>query len=78
VSAAYLPSLFTGHPISRSDGAEFLGNYVASTGHLVPAAHRRDVLRVFSAVMEWSVPPLTLVTTAVVTRRALRSASTGD
>jgi len=69
--AACLPIFFTGHRISRWEGGVFLGYYVAYTGYLVLAAQRHDALPVFSAVMLWFVIPLTAVTLAVVTYRAV-------
>ena len=51
----------------------FLGYYVAYAAYLVLAAQQHDALPAFSAVMEWFVLPLTVVTLGVVTWRAVRS-----
>jgi cation:H+ antiporter len=72
VCMACLPIFFTGHSISRWEGVVFLGYYVAYTGYLVLAAQQHDALPAFSAVMEWFVLPLTVVTLGVVLFRSLR------
>jgi cation:H+ antiporter len=51
----------------------FLGYYVAYVMYLVLAAQQHDALGKFSAVMLWFVIPLTVVTLAVVTWRALKA-----
>jgi cation:H+ antiporter len=66
VSVACLPIFFTGHSISRWEGMVFIGYYVAL------AAQQHDALPAFSAVMEWFVLPLTVITLGVVTWRAVR------
>ncbi|MBM3858228.1 MAG: calcium/sodium antiporter [Verrucomicrobia bacterium] len=73
VCVACLPIFFTGHSISRWEGAVFLGYYVAYTAYLILAAQQHDALPAFSAVMKWFVLPLTVVTLAVVTWRAVRA-----
>ena len=77
VSVACLPIFFTGHSISRWEGAVFLGYYVAYTAYVALAAQQHDALPAFSAVMEWFVLPLTVVTLAVVTWRALKARKQG-
>lgn len=75
VCVACLPIFFTGHSISRWEGAVFLGYYIAYTGYLVLAAQRHDALPAFSAIMLWFVIPLTVVTLGVVTWRSVRSSN---
>jgi cation:H+ antiporter len=72
VAAACLPILYTGHRISRWEGAVFLGYYVAYVAYLVLDAtahaslpHVRDAFTLF-------VMPLTVVTLAVLVGRARR------
>jgi cation:H+ antiporter len=72
VGVACLPIFFSGHKIARWEGAVFLGSYAAYTGYLVLAAQRHDALPVFSTVMLWFVIPLTAVTIAIVTYRAMK------
>lgn len=72
VCVACLPIFFTGHSISRWEGGVFLGYYVAYTAYLALAAQQHDALPAFSAVMEWFVLPLTVVTLGVVLYRSLR------
>jgi hypothetical protein len=73
VSVACLPIFFTGHSISRWEGAVFLGHYVAYVAYVVLAAQQHDALPAFSAAMEWFVIPLTVVTLGVVTWRSVLS-----
>ena len=75
VSVACLPIFFTGHSISRWEGAVFLGYYVAYTGYLVLAAQQHDALPVFSAMMLWFVIPLTVITLGVITWRTAQRRS---
>jgi cation:H+ antiporter len=71
VAIACLPIFFTGHCIQRWEGALFLGYYVAYTAYLLLAASDHDALPVFSRMMMGFVLPLTAITLAVVTLRAL-------
>ena len=75
VCVACLPIFFTGHSISRWEGAVFLGYYVAYTGYLVLATQRHAALPAFNAIMLWFVIPLTVVTLGVVLARALKKPS---
>ena len=73
VAAACLPIFFTGHLISRWEGGVFLAYYLAYTAYLVLAATRHDALPALSATMLYFVIPLTVLTLAVLTVRALRA-----
>ncbi|MEZ5967203.1 MAG: calcium/sodium antiporter [Planctomycetota bacterium] len=73
VAFACLPIFFTGHEIARWEGIVFLGYYVAYTTYLVLAATKHDGLESFSHVMAWYVLPLTGLTLAVTTFRAVRA-----
>lgn len=75
VGVACLPIFFTGHSISRWEGAVFLGYYVAYVAYVVLAAQQHDALPAFSAVMEWFVLPLTAVTVGVVLLRTLQASA---
>jgi len=68
-SIACLPIFFTGHKISRWEGALFLGYYIAFVSYLVLAARNHDSIPLFSAIMLWFVVPLTIVTIVVVQYR---------
>jgi cation:H+ antiporter len=72
VAIACLPIFFTGHIIARWEGFLFLGYYVAYTTYLVLQSTHHDMLSAFSEIMVVFVIPLTVVTLAVVTWRALR------
>ena len=71
---ACLPIFFTGHKISRWEGALFFGYYVAYITYLLLAAREHDALPMFSMIMLWFVVPLTVVTLMVVLYRSLRKA----
>ncbi len=73
VAVACLPVFFTGHVISRWEGAVFLGYYAAYTAYLVLDATEHDALPAYSAVMGWFVIPLTALTLAVVVYREWRA-----
>jgi cation:H+ antiporter len=73
VAVACLPIFFTGFRVARWEGAVFLGYYGAYMVYLLLDAVEHDALPVFSAVMLAFVVPLTVVTLALVTIRALRS-----
>lgn len=68
---ACLPVFFTGHKISRWEGAVFLGYYVIYTTYSVMAAKQHDALPLFSEVLLWFVLPLTLITFLVIFYRTM-------
>jgi cation:H+ antiporter len=72
VAVAALPIFFTGYCIQRWEGAVFLAYYVAYTAYLVLDAAEHEAVDAFGAAMTWFVLPLTALTLAVVTFRALR------
>jgi len=71
-AVACLPIFFTGYCIARWEGALFLGYYIAYTLYLILDAAGHDGLGAFRAAMTGFVIPLTAVTLAVVSLRALR------
>ena len=71
VAVATLPIAFTGYAIVRWEGAVFLAYYVAYLLYLVLDATAHAAVAPFSAAMTWFVLPLTGLTLAVVTWRAL-------
>jgi cation:H+ antiporter len=71
VALACLPIFFTGMSIDRWEGALFLGYYIAYTAYLVLAATQHDALPAFSSAMLMAVLPLTAVTLAVLSTKAL-------
>ncbi len=73
VAGACLPIFFTGHTISRWEGALFLGYYGAYTAYLILAATQHDALSTFSVAMGAFVLPLTLITLLVLAGRAWRT-----
>ena len=73
VALACLPIFFTGHTISRWEGGLFLLYYIAYTVYLVLDATQHDALHPFRTALVYFAIPLTIVTIAVVTARALRS-----
>lgn len=72
VTVACLPIFFTGNRISRTEGAMFVGYYVAYTAYLLLAAAEHDALAPFSLVMFGFVVPLTVVTVAGSVVRSVR------
>ncbi|BDG04842.1 calcium/sodium antiporter [Anaeromyxobacter oryzae] len=72
VAVACLPLFFTARTLARWEGGLFLGYYAAYTAYLVLAATEHDALPAFSRVMWLFVAPITIVTIAVVTVRAIR------
>jgi cation:H+ antiporter len=78
VSAACLPIFFTGYRIARWEGALFLAYYAGYTFYLILDAAEHDALPAFSAMMGLFVIPLTVVTLAVLTVRALKSKRAAD
>jgi cation:H+ antiporter len=77
-AVACLPIFFTGHRISRWEGALFLFYYAAYVGFLVLNAARHAALPYFSSAMLLFVMPLTAATLAVVLLRAVRERSSRD
>lgn len=69
---ACLPVFFTGHKISRWEGALFLGYFAAYTTYLIMEAKDHESLPMFSTIMMWFVIPLTLVTFVIVMYRIRR------
>lgn len=74
---ACLPIFFTGHRIARWEGALFLAYYAAYVLYLFLSAARRPSLAAFERAMLVYVIPLTAVTLATVTVRALRHGRAG-
>lgn len=72
VAVACLPIFFTGHKISRWEGAIFLAYYAAYTTHLVLAATVPSVTRTFAVVLLGFVLPLTTIGLAISVMRAVR------
>jgi cation:H+ antiporter len=66
VAFACLPVLFTGREIARWEGALFLLYYVAYAAFLILAATDHAALPRYSAVMQFFVIPLTVITLLVV------------
>lgn len=75
VAIACLPIFFTGHVISRWEGAVFLAYYAAYTLYLILAATRHDLLPAFSGFMIAFVIPLTVITLFVLVARTLTGRS---
>jgi cation:H+ antiporter len=72
-SVACLPVFFVGGRIERWEGALFVGYWAAYTAFLILDATDHDAAPAVSGFMLAFVVPLTLVTFAVVTWRALRA-----
>jgi cation:H+ antiporter len=72
VAGACLPIFFTGHLISRWEGALFLFYYVAYTGYLVLTATGNAFSDPFRDVMLFVVLPLTFLTLAVGVWRSVK------
>lgn len=70
VAVACLPLFFTGHAISRWEGAVFLAYYVFYATYLVLHASEHDLLPFLSTAMLSFVLPLTLITVLVVWMRS--------
>jgi len=77
VAVACLPIFFTGHTISRWEGALFLGYYVAYMSFLILSVTGHPGLPVFRMAMLGFAIPLTAVTLLVVSVRALRTRRNG-
>jgi len=71
VSVACLPIVFTGSRISRWEGALFFGYWLAYTAFVVLAATRHEALDALRTGLVWFALPLTTVTLAVVSVRAV-------
>jgi cation:H+ antiporter len=79
VAVATLPIFFTGHTISRWEGAVFLAYYVAYTAYLILDAAGHAALTTFGDAMVWFALPLTALTLLVLVVRALgRDKSSAD
>ncbi|GAA4018658.1 calcium/sodium antiporter [Actimicrobium antarcticum] len=72
VALACLPIFFTGHEISRWEGALFLGYYVVYMSFLLLAAQQHDAVATYGPVMLTVVLPLTALTLAVLAARHWR------
>jgi cation:H+ antiporter len=76
VALAALPIFFTGFVINRWEGAVFLAYYLAYVAYLILAATAHHARDEFAAAMGYFVLPLTALTLAVVSYRALRGKPT--
>ena len=72
VAVACLPIFFTGHLISRWEGALFLFYYAAYTAYLLLAAQQHHATAAYGSVMMSFVLPLTAVTLVVIAWREWR------
>lgn len=72
VAVASLPVFFTGYTIARWEGWVFFGYYIAYVAYLIMNATEYYLLPAFSSVMLLFVTPITALTLAVLTIRALR------
>jgi len=75
VSVACLPVFFSGHQLSRWEGALFIGYYVFYTTYLVMTATRHHGLIIFKAAIWFFVIPLTVLTLAVGVFRTRKAAA---
>jgi cation:H+ antiporter len=75
-AVACLPVFFTGHSISRWEGALFLVYYAAYTAFLILDASDHDSLPHLSLIMGAFVLPITALTLAVVSLRAWKKGRT--
>lgn len=66
-----LPIFFTGHRISRWEGAIFLSYYLAYIVYLILAAKQHHSLFMLTTAMLWFVIPLTVITFLIVMYREL-------
>ncbi|MFH1330571.1 MAG: calcium/sodium antiporter [Actinomycetota bacterium] len=76
VSFASLPIFFTGHRISRSEGALLLAAYAAYAAYLILQAEGHDAVPAFGRIMLAFVIPATVLTLSILTVRAWRSRAT--
>ncbi|RPI26702.1 MAG: calcium/sodium antiporter [Acidobacteria bacterium] len=65
VSVACLPVFFTGHKLSRWEGALFIGYYVLYSSYLVMTATKHHGIVIFKTAMWFFVIPLTVITLAI-------------
>ena len=72
VAVACLPIFFTGHRISRPEGALFFGYYISYTLYLILNATSHAAAGTFSTGMVYGVIPLTFVTLLILGMRATR------
>ncbi len=72
VAFACLPIFFTGHRISRGEGALFLGYYAAYTAVLLLTAQGHWALPLLAAALTFFVLPLTALTLGIFAWRAWR------
>ena len=72
VAIACLPIFFVGYRINRWEGALFLGYYIAYLTDLLLAAIGHQAQEGFRTAMFTIVIPLTVITLAVITVRAIR------
>lgn len=77
VAVACLPIFFTGHRISRGEGALFLGYYCAYTALLILQAKGHWALPVLGIALMVFVLPLTAITLGISTWRAWRANARG-
>ncbi len=77
VAVACLPIFFTGHVIARWEGALFFGYYIAYTAYLIAAETNPAMTKTLGRVMLWFVIPLTVITLAIGTIRAMRDPANG-
>ncbi|MFO7635593.1 MAG: hypothetical protein R6W76_23805 [Caldilinea sp.] len=77
VAVACLPIFFTGHMISRWEGAVFLGYYVAYTIYLLLDAADHQNVTQYREFMLLFVAPLTVITLAVSLGREIRQRRSG-
>ena len=70
-AVACLPVFFTGFRIARWEGALFLAYYLAYTGFLILAARQHVALGALKTAVLYFALPLTVVTLAVITWKAL-------
>ncbi len=72
VAVACLPIFFVNYRISRWNGALFLGYYIAYLADLLLTATNHAGRHGFRQAMLWFIIPLTVITLAIVTVRAVR------
>lgn len=77
VAVASLPVFFTGYVIARWEGWVFVGYYIAYATYLIMRATEHALLPAFSSTMMFFVLPITVLTLAVLTLRAVRSMRVG-
>jgi len=70
-SIACLPIFFTGYKISRWEGFVFLFYYTAYISYLILQAQHHDAIPMFNIAILWFAIPLSTLTLAVITYRAI-------